>query len=134
MITGNAIAAQYTSYSGETRFRIYAIAPGFGSITCTELGKSRAFYVLDVIPNSLDLTVGGNYTFSPVIDSSMTPLTWSSSNTSVATVDANGMLTRIAAKSYITPWFSGGGFFGGAFGCTMDFTFPIGLGLISSRL
>ena len=43
-------------------------------------------------------------------------------------------ITLIEAKSYITPWFSGGGFFGGAFGCTMDFTFPIGLGLTSSRL
>ena len=43
-------------------------------------------------------------------------------------------LTHIAAKGYVSPWFSGGGFFGGAFGCTCDFTFPIVLGQISSKL
>ena len=43
-------------------------------------------------------------------------------------------LTHIAAKSHVTPWFSGGGFFGGGFGCTTDLTFPIGSALTSSRL
>ena len=41
-------------------------------------------------------------------------------------------LTHIAAKAYVTPCFSGCGFFGGDFGCTCDFTFPMGFGLISS--
>ena len=43
-------------------------------------------------------------------------------------------LAHIAAKPHVIPWFSGGGFFGGGFGCTTDLTFPIGLALTSSRL
>lgn len=47
------------------------------------------------IPQSLSLSIGENYTFSPVITDvgATTTLTWVSSNTNVATVDANGRLT-----------------------------------------
>lgn len=47
------------------------------------------------IPQSLSLSIGENYAFSPVITDvgATTTLTWVSSNTNVATVDANGCLT-----------------------------------------
>ncbi|MBQ9641210.1 MAG: Ig domain-containing protein [Bacteroidaceae bacterium] len=46
------------------------------------------------IPNSLVLSPGENYTFSPIIvqPEAQANLTWHSSNTAVATVDANGHL------------------------------------------
>lgn len=47
------------------------------------------------IPSTLSLYLGNNYTFSPNITDSeaTTTLTWLSSNTSVATIDAEGNLT-----------------------------------------
>ena len=64
--------------------------------------NSRNSYIITVvgvnnitIPQSLSLSIGENYTFSPVITDvgATTTLTWVSSNTNVATVDANGCLT-----------------------------------------
>ena len=46
------------------------------------------------IPNNLELKIGESYTFSPVIyeTGAKTTLTWKSSNTNVASIDANGKL------------------------------------------
>ena len=40
----------------------------------------------------------------------------------IHSLNLSRLVTRIADEVYVTYWFSGGGFFGGAFGCTMDFT------------
>lgn len=47
------------------------------------------------IPNNLSIFIGDSYTFSPVIleEGANTTLSWSSSNTSTATIDAKGKLT-----------------------------------------
>lgn len=89
---------------------------GYWAITGQKAGVSTIRYYLDfgsspiirnsyiitvvgvnniTIPQSLSLSIGENYTFSPVITDvgATTTLTWVSSNTNVATVDANGCLT-----------------------------------------
>ena len=62
----------------------------------------RATYVVTVldvksisIPSTLSLNLGEGYTFSPIItdNGAATTLSWTSSNTSVASIDANGVLT-----------------------------------------
>lgn len=70
-------------WTGQTEQIIY-------NITVIERPK----VVSIAIPNTLTLTVGEGYTFSPIINESgaETTLSWYSSNTSVATVDANGYL------------------------------------------
>ena len=80
---------------------------------------------LAVMPNAKD----GEGLDSYIWDKSVTVYEY---GTRIKTIKAN--LTHIAAKSHVTPWFSGGGFFGGGFGCTTDLTFPIGSALTSSRL
>ena len=49
------------------------------------------------IPSSLSLTVGSQYTFSPIITDAeaVTTLTWNSSNTSVATITSGGVLSTL---------------------------------------
>ena len=65
-------------------------------------GYTTVFYTINVvdvksifIPSSLSLFLGDDYTFSPTITDlgATTTLTWISSDTSVATVDENGVLT-----------------------------------------
>ncbi|MBQ8065388.1 MAG: Ig-like domain-containing protein, partial [Prevotella sp.] len=53
------------------------------------------------IPSTLTLLVGQNYTFSPVITdaAASTTLTWTSSNTSVATVNSSGFLSTTGVGS-----------------------------------
>ena len=49
------------------------------------------------IPASLSLNLGDTYTYSPIINhpNATTTLTWTSSNTSVATVDENGNMSTV---------------------------------------
>ena len=49
------------------------------------------------MPNNLSISYGDTYTFSPIIiqNGATTSLTWLSSNTSVATINADGELTAI---------------------------------------
>ncbi len=76
----------------------------FSSTYLTSYSTAFATYTIIVkeltsitIPSTLSLDLGKSYTFSPVIAESgaETTLTWNSSNTNVATVDASGKLTTI---------------------------------------
>lgn len=81
-----------------------------GTIYTAYTKSTTAVYnitVVDVtsisIPNVLTKNVGDTYTFSPIITDSRaeTTLTWLSSNTSVATIDANGTMTVIGVGTTI---------------------------------
>lgn len=67
-----------------------------GSVTAT-----YNVTIIDVtsisIPNTLEKTIGESYTFSPIITDSeaTTTLTWQSSNSSVLTVNSNGVMTAV---------------------------------------
>jgi len=75
-------------------------------------GKSSdtyTFHVVDVvdidIAPKVDLTYGESYTYKPVITDAdaTTTLTWKSSNTAVATVNASGAVTAVGpGKANIT--------------------------------
>ena len=80
-----------------------------GNAGITELVEDRKVFMLDVYngdikgveldEDSLDLTPGGEATLTAAVDftgdSADTSVTWSSSNTSVATVDADGNVTAV---------------------------------------
>lgn len=59
----------------------------------------KVVQVVDVkIPNSLNLSIGDSYTYTPIItdEEAYHTLTWTSSNPSVATVNSNGEVTTLA--------------------------------------
>ena len=88
---------------------IYTTTTFAGNADITELVEDRKVFMLDVYngdikgveldEDSLDLTPGGeaklNATVDSIDDSADTSVTWSSSNTSVATVDADGNVTAV---------------------------------------
>src|SRR5512133_620386 len=91
---------------------VTAVAPGSATITGTVEGKSDISAVtvtqapvatVAVVPNPLQMSVSQNTQLSAVArDANGTvltgrPVTWSSSNTSVATVSPQGVLTAVAA-------------------------------------
>ena len=93
---------------------IVAIAPGYGAVSVPE-SRHYAFHVLDVIPSEINLIVGGNYKYSPVVDATnrhYTTFTWTSNNTAVATVDANGNVNAVGSgRATITCTANGGNSF-----------------------
>ena len=102
-VTGNGIAVEYTPNS--TKITIYAIAAGDATFQYKYLGNSvysppiYVFHVIDVIgidiENNVTMTVGEQFTYHPIITdrAASTTLTWTSSNTSVASVASNGVIT-----------------------------------------
>ncbi len=101
--SGNAIATEYYSVGNNfsVSVKVTAVAPGYGSVNFAEKNKGYVFHVIGVsdidIPANLSLTVGDNYTYSPIIKESeaTTTFTWVSSDTSVATINSNGSLTAV---------------------------------------
>lgn len=91
LISGDAIIVSYIS-SSPSSYKIYAVRPGTASFSYYD--KCVLFNVADVIPNNVVLLVGQNYTFSPNIGAGV-KLTWSSSNTSIATVTSSGVVTGL---------------------------------------
>lgn len=73
----------------------YAKKTDYNSFTLTVTVKPVPKVTQIVIPSTHTMTVGESYTFSPIIveTGASTTLTWHSSNTSVATIDSNGILT-----------------------------------------
>ena len=102
-ITGNAIAVEYTPNSAYVK--IHAIAAGDGTFQYKFLGNSSSsptiyvFHVIDVvgieIEDNVTMTVGEQFTYHPIITdrAASTTLTWTSSNTSVASAASNGVIT-----------------------------------------
>ena len=98
------------SVSGSSA-KISGLSRGYG-IFYTWSGNTMKYYsikVVDVvnidIPENLRLTIGENYTYTPIITDTeaVTALTWASSNTSVATVSSSGVITAVApGKTTIT--------------------------------
>ena len=85
--TVKSIVQYYESMSG------YKSRSNMATYTITI--KERPKVVSISIPSTLSLSLGDIYSFSPIIyeTGASTTLTWHSSNTSVATIDSNGILT-----------------------------------------
>ena len=89
---------------------VSAVSPGTCTITCAATDGSGVTATCSVIvanlvtdititPNELSLDVGETSTLTTTIlptNATITAVTWSSSNESVATVDANGQVTTVA--------------------------------------
>lgn len=97
---------------GSTNWTITALKSGFANIEFgynanNEFKRAHTYSITVVevksisIPSTLTLLVGQNYTFSPVITdaAASTTLTWTSSNTSVATVNSSGFLSTTGVGS-----------------------------------
>ncbi len=101
---------------GSTNWTITALKSGFaniefGYIANNEFKRSHTYSITVVevksisIPNSIEIFVGDSYSFSPLITDAgaVTTLTWNSSDTSVATIDTNGILSTTGiGKTTIT--------------------------------
>lgn len=91
--------------------KVLAVAPGSATITATSEGKSDQATItviapvssVTVVPDSISVIVGNTSTLTATVkDGSGNTLsgrtvTWKSDNTGVATVDANGVVTGVAA-------------------------------------
>ncbi len=109
LIGGNAIAVDMKLGPNAD---ILGVQPGYsiyGYYDNNGAHKALVFNVLDVIPSEINLVVGGNYVYSPVAVSNSKnnyaykTFTWTSNNTSVATVDASGKVNAVApGKATIT--------------------------------
>ena len=103
---------QFSQYDNYIYYYVYTLcATKTGTYTFTDkysghwngtaTSATMTYYinVVDVtsisIPNFMNLFMGDSYTFTPIVihQDAITTLTWQSSNTSVATIDANGQLT-----------------------------------------
>lgn len=99
LITGDAIITSYSG-NGPMVFQIYAVKPGTASFSYYD--KCVLFNVVDVVPNKIDIVIGENVTISPNIGSGV-QLTWNSSNSSIATVTSNGVVSGVAVgRAFIT--------------------------------
>lgn len=106
---GNAIAVRFNRNATAT---VYGVQPGYAAFGTLE--DSYSVHVLDVIPSEVELLVGGNYTYSPVVYSAYDyrSFTWASDNTAVATVNASGNVSAVApGKATITCTANGGNSF-----------------------
>lgn len=115
VIGGNAIAVNM--YYGLDA-SVYAVQPGYATYSTFQTRNehpSYAIHVLDVIPSEVELLVGGSYAYSPVVESNnhdYKTFTWSSNNTTVATVDANGKVNAVTpGRATITCTANGGNSF-----------------------
>ena len=111
VIGGNAIAVRFNRDATVT---VDGVQPGYATFGTLE--NSYSVHVLDVIPSEVELLVGGNYTYSPVVHSpvpySYSSFTWASDNTAVATVNASGNVSAVApGKATITCTAKGGNSF-----------------------
>ncbi len=106
IITGDAAAIQVDTYgSGLSTGKLYVTGLKSGFTTFWNLynqGKTYVFHVVDVveidIPGNVDITVGENYTYTPIVTDTEaeTTLTWASGNSSVVTVNSSGMITAVS--------------------------------------
>lgn len=102
LVSGNAIAVEYLSLSSSSiTVRVHGISPGYGFFSGPSKNSGYIFHVVDVtdikMPDNLSLSMGDSYTYTPIITDAEaeTTLTWTSSNTSVATVDADGVVSTV---------------------------------------
>ncbi len=88
-------------YQGSHKFVFTGLKRGNASITISVPGYKYIYsvHVVDVIgitiPATISLSLGDSYSFEPIIadNGATTTLSWISSNTSVATISNNGVLT-----------------------------------------
>lgn len=97
---------------------VYGVRPGLATFSYYYNYNNYGSYlihVLDVIPSEVELLVGGSYAYSPVVESNTDDyktFTWSSNNTAVATVDANGKVNAVTpGRATITCIANGGNSF-----------------------
>jgi chitinase len=80
---------------------ITAVAPGTATVTASVLGKNftSKITVVDISEKSIVLEVGGLHGFIKTlkVDGTTSPITWSSSNTSIATVEKSGRVRAVDA-------------------------------------
>lgn len=101
-ITGYAVAVEFQR---SDKVIVHAIAKGKATLqNYWNSGGNPTVYVFDVVDvsdiklaSNIELAIGETFTYSPIVtDAEATPtLTWTSSNTSVATVSADG---EVSAK------------------------------------
>lgn len=103
-LTGNAIAVEYKSYYGagtRVSVEVTAITPEYASFTGRTIDECWIFHVVGVIdikiPNNVLLSLGESYTYAPIITDAeaTTTLTWTSSNSDVATINYSGVVTTV---------------------------------------
>ena len=110
--TSNSSVAKVTPSSSSSSATISAVGAGSASITATANGSKAAVSVVvnlvpvatvSVSPSSLSLTVGQTGTFAATARDSTggtltgRTVTWTSSNTGIASVSAGGVVTAVAA-------------------------------------
>jgi parallel beta-helix repeat protein len=110
--TSNSSVAKVTPSSSSSSATISAVGAGSASITATANGSKAAVSVVvnlvpvatvSVSPSSLSLTAGGTGTFAATARDSTggtltgRTVTWTSSNTGIASVSAGGVVTAVAA-------------------------------------
>ena len=99
--TDDEVNAGYFTITGVGQTNVTATAMDGSDISRT---ISLSYYISDLTmpTSSVDLNVGGTWTACPVIVPSIaknSDLNWTSSNTQVATVDSNGLVTAVASGS-----------------------------------
>lgn len=109
-VSGNAVGVYFTRVGTSSTYSVHVVAykEGIGCVSY-ESGQYHIFKVSGVsdikIPESIELVVGDQFTYTPIIsdEGTSTAPTWASSNTNVATVDANGIVTTVGiGKANIT--------------------------------
>ena len=96
--TGSAKSVKLTRATGTGHWRLQKIKVYYADGQGGGDSETPTTATLDVSPASLNLTVGGTATITASTNSTAKP-TFVSSNTSVADVDANGLVTAKAAGS-----------------------------------
>ena len=106
-ITGDAVAVEFTfSYT----IKVTGLKSGYAMFQNSHKYQTTyVFHVIDVtdiaIVDNVCISVGESYTYSPIITDSeaTTTLSWTSSNSSVATINSGGMITAVApGKTTVT--------------------------------
>jgi len=106
-ITGDAVAVEF-AYSNS--IKVTGLKSGYAMFQNSyKYQTTYVFHVIDVIdisiPDNVHVSVGESYTYSPIITDTeaTTSLSWTSSNSGVATINSGGMITAVApGKTTIT--------------------------------
>lgn len=98
----DVVSCEYVGYSNYKRnFKFTGIKRGFATVVIQVPGYHYTYSITvkDIVsvalPSSISLSLGEEYTFTPIIADSgaTTTFSWQSTNPSVATIDSDGKLT-----------------------------------------